>query len=173
MATRAELKAARLAARDMLPYCDVLYNTARHYKSGMPIDILEIGVRRGSSTKAFLRGIKDRLGEAHLYSIDKGDRSRIVRSKDYNQYWTFILGDSTMVKWDKKIDVLFIDGDHSYEGVKKDFLKYEPYVKSNGLIFMHDITHKHFGVKEFWKEVGYPKANLALNGVGFGIINKI
>ena len=41
------------------------------------------------------------------------------------------------------IDVLFIDGDHSYEGVKKDFELYEPLVKKGGLICFHDICdHK-------------------------------
>ena len=34
----------------------------------------------------------------------------------------------------RMIDVLFIDGDHRYEGVKQDFLCYKPFVKEGGLI---------------------------------------
>ncbi|MFX1395149.1 MAG: class I SAM-dependent methyltransferase, partial [Promethearchaeota archaeon] len=40
----------------------------------------------------------------------------------------------------KKIDLLFIDGDHSYDGVKKDFEMYAPLVKKNGIIAFHDIV---------------------------------
>ena len=37
------------------------------------------------------------------------------------------------------IDILFIDGDHSYNGVKKDYINYSPFVKDKGLIVFHDI----------------------------------
>ena len=39
-----------------------------------------------------------------------------------------------------KIDLLFIDGDHSYEGVKKDYVLYSPFVKKGGMIVFHDIV---------------------------------
>ena len=50
-----------------------------------------------------------------------------------------------------KIDVLFIDGDHSYEGVKKDFLNYSDFVRSNGLIILDDfnINGKYPGILKF------------------------
>lgn len=38
------------------------------------------------------------------------------------------------------LDVLFIDGDHSYEGVKQDFLCYRQFVREDGLILLHDIV---------------------------------
>jgi predicted O-methyltransferase YrrM len=37
------------------------------------------------------------------------------------------------------VDLIFIDGDHSYEGVKQDFEIYAPLVRSDGLIAFHDI----------------------------------
>lgn len=40
------------------------------------------------------------------------------------------------------LDVLFIDGDHSYEGVRKDFEMYSKLVKPGGIVAMHDIV-KH------------------------------
>lgn len=40
--------------------------------------------------------------------------------------------------WNKKIGLLWIDGDHSYEGVKSDFLQWEPFLKKNGIIAFHD-----------------------------------
>jgi MMP 1-O-methyltransferase len=37
------------------------------------------------------------------------------------------------------IDLLFIDGDHSYEGVVKDYLDWAPLVKKGGIIAFHDV----------------------------------
>jgi hypothetical protein len=56
---------------------------------------------------------------------------------------------------------------------------YVPLVKSGGLIFMHDITNKNEGVKDFWPEITLPKIaynfGKAAGGVvpGLGIIQKI
>ena len=57
----------------------------------------------------------------------------------------------------KKVDLLFIDGDHSYEGVKKDFEMYSPLVADGGMIAFHDIAvHTKFAnceVDRFWNEI--------------------
>ena len=56
----------------------------------------------------------------------------------------------------KKINLLFIDGDHTYEGVKKDFEMYSPLVEKNGVIAIHDIIeskHKGCEVYKFWNEI--------------------
>ena len=62
-------------------------------------------------------------------------------------------------------DVLFIDGDHSYEGVAADFEIYAPLVRPGGIIGFHDIVADVFqrygrptpsktgGVWRFWQEV--------------------
>ncbi len=58
---------------------------------------------------------------------------------------------------DKKIDLLFIDGDHTYYGVKKDFEIYSPSVRKNEIIALHDIvTHQSENwseVDKFWNEI--------------------
>lgn len=55
------------------------------------------------------------------------------------------------------IDFLFIDGDHTYDGVKMDFEMYSPLVRRGGLVAFHDIvTHppeKKCDVDKFWREV--------------------
>jgi predicted O-methyltransferase YrrM len=43
----------------------------------------------------------------------------------------------------EKLDFLFIDGDHSYDGVKSDFEMYAPLVRPGGLIAFHDINPDH------------------------------
>jgi len=58
---------------------------------------------------------------------------------------------------DGKIDFLFIDGDHAYEGVKKDFEMYSPLVRKGGIIAFHDIVPgppENVGeVPTFWNEI--------------------
>lgn len=54
----------------------------------------------------------------------------------------------------RKIDFLFIDGDHTYEGVKKDFEIYAPLVTQNGIIALHDIVPQpSCEVNRFWDEI--------------------
>ncbi len=58
----------------------------------------------------------------------------------------------------KKLDFLFIDADHSYDGVKKDFEMYSPLVKNGGLIAFHDIVplpSKSDTINEFWEKIKY------------------
>jgi hypothetical protein len=59
------------------------------------------------------------------------------------------------VRQDIKIDYLHIDGDHSYEGVKKDFELYSTIMSENGIITIHDTDknyHDTFIVTENSKE---------------------
>jgi len=56
-----------------------------------------------------------------------------------------------------KLDILFIDADHTYQGVKKDFEMYSPLVKKNGFIIFHDIVlhdeSTNCKVNKFWTEI--------------------
>ena len=58
---------------------------------------------------------------------------------------------------DKKVDFLFIDGDHTYEGVKRDFNMYSSLVKEGGIIAFHDIVEhdprSSCKVNKFWNEL--------------------
>jgi hypothetical protein len=59
------------------------------------------------------------------------------------------------VRQDIKIDYLHIDGDHSYEGVKKDFELYSTIMSENAIITIHDIDqtyHDTFIVTENAKQ---------------------
>jgi len=76
------------------------------------------------------------------------------------------------------LDFLFIDGDHSYEGVKKDFEMYSPLVKKEGIIAFHDIAPNGIseltgGVPRFWKEIEKKNCHQEIinnqNQEGFGI----
>lgn len=56
----------------------------------------------------------------------------------------------------KTLDLLFIDGDHTYAGVKQDFEMYSPLVAPGGIIVFHDIlptTAPGIEVAQFWEEI--------------------
>ena len=67
---------------------------------------------------------------------------------------------------ERKVASLFIDGDHSYEGVKADWVNYSPFVVPGGYVLFHDYSNSRFpGIAEFvhkeliewakeWKIVG-------------------
>lgn len=56
----------------------------------------------------------------------------------------------------RKIDVLIIDGDHSYKGVWMDLAMYGPLVRRGGIVLMHDIavtTDSRATVWKVWQEI--------------------
>ena len=57
----------------------------------------------------------------------------------------------------REVDLLFIDGDHSYEGAKTDFLKYRSLVRPGGLVVFHDILDSRYdpsvNVAPLWREL--------------------
>jgi predicted O-methyltransferase YrrM len=57
----------------------------------------------------------------------------------------------------RSVDLLFIDGDHSYEGAKSDFLRYRSLVRPGGIVAFHDILENknapEIRVAPLWREV--------------------
>jgi predicted O-methyltransferase YrrM len=62
-----------------------------------------------------------------------------------------------------KLDFLFIDGDHTYAGVKQDFEMYLPLVAPGGLIALYDIVRRpdepKIEVWKFWQELKQQRAD--------------
>jgi cephalosporin hydroxylase len=55
---------------------------------------------------------------------------------------------------DELVDFLFIDGDHTYMGVKKDYELYSPFVRKGGIIAFHDIgKNEEGGCHILWNEI--------------------
>lgn len=77
------------------------------------------------------------------------------------------------------VDLLFIDGDHTYEGVKKDWEMYSPLVRPDGLIVFHDVAgdYAETHARSFWEglKANYPhKEYIAHPGgkYGIGVLHK-
>jgi len=62
---------------------------------------------------------------------------RFIKSTSEEAFYNFF------VRQDIKIDFLFIDGDHSYEGVKLDFDLYSTLLTENGIIMLHDTDSNY------------------------------
>jgi cephalosporin hydroxylase len=136
-----------------------------------PKIVLEIGTAQGGSLFLFTK-LAD--PNAIIISIDlpKGDFGGGYEEYKGDFYKTFVGSNQKMhlfredshaeiarkkvesIIGDRKIDFLFIDGDHTYDGVKSDYLLYSPLVSKTGLIGFHDIVASTKGceVRRFWEE---------------------
>ncbi len=56
-------------------------------------------------------------------------------------------------------DIIFIDADHKFDSVKKDFENYRNFIKKSGLIIMHDIFLPNSGSQKYWKKIKSQKNN--------------
>jgi predicted O-methyltransferase YrrM len=161
-----------------------------------PRSLVEIGTARGGSLFLFTRVA---AADATIVTIDmpagpfgggyprmhapllksfRRDKQRIhlVRGESGSpgtfQAVRSIVGDTA--------DLLFIDADHTYEGVRGDFETYAPLVRPGGLIAFHDIVdgppEAVGGVPRFWKEIREQVAveeivaDWAQGGYGIGLI---
>lgn len=133
-----------------------------------PDIVVEIGTAFGGTFYVWCRG----LNPEHVVSIDLPgtksgaypySRTPLLERFTDNAEVTAIRGDSKSVEVreelervldGRKVDFLFIDGDHSYEGVKADFENYSRYVRDGGIIAFDDIIEDPTrGVHKFWKEI--------------------
>ncbi|MFM6221666.1 MAG: class I SAM-dependent methyltransferase [Dolichospermum sp.] len=165
-------------------------------KSYNPQSVCEIGTADGGTNfllSQAIPSVKLMIG-VDLFVKNKFKLSYFSKS---SQEIKFVDGSSydenTMTKvkqilGDRQLDLLFIDGDHNYEGVKKDFLKYRHLVREGGIIVFHDIVPDYFtrhgvktgrwvgGVPIFWNEIksSYQHwefiENTDQDGLGIGVI---
>ncbi len=115
--------------------------------------IVEIGRAKGGSLA--LMSIASPLSK--IYSIDISNENKRTALKTCKKYkvsrdrYEMITGDSAVVaeKLNKDVDLLFIDGDHSEEGVYRDLISWVKYVKKGSIIMAHDYYPvKHIRRKE-------------------------
>jgi len=103
--------------------------------------ILELGTAEGESTLALLSAADKIEGKVYSIDINPCQMAReVVERFGLLDRWTFIQGDDLQVKWERRIDILFIDTSHEYEHTLKELEKYEPFVRNGGVIILHDIV---------------------------------
>lgn len=165
-----------------------------------PATVLEIGTGRGGTLFLLARAARE---DALLVSVDAPDatgfgsrpeyaaRARLYRSVGRRtQRVVFLAADShhadTLARVrhilaGRSVDVLFVDGDHTFDGVASDFRMYAPLVRSGGLVAFHDIVPGPAeivgGVPEFWQSVRAPDSlefveDWNQGGYGIGVLRR-
>ena len=115
-------------------------NKIRELISKIPkINILELGVQSGNSTRMFIDICEKNDG--YLTSIDIDDCSKVIK----NSRWTFVHSSDDFFEYVNKFlknnfDVLFIDSLHEPDHVKKVFYHYFKFLNKNALIIIDDVV---------------------------------
>lgn len=108
--------------------------------------------------------INDNLQNVHLLELDSHKQESIIKIKE-------ILNGELL-------DLLFIDGDHSINGIKQDFELYSPFVRKGGIIAFHDVIYPKIykgdliNAWEFWNSLSGDKLEFKSNNQygGIGVI---
>lgn len=162
---------------------DFLYDLVKVLK---PKKVVELGTYYGCSYFSFAQAIKDNKLATELVGVDtwRGDEHTNfygetvfetfakLNARYFNQkYIRKTFEDAVNDFEDESINILLIDGLHTYEAAKKDLENYLPKLSKDGLILFHDTNVQHFSLKELWAElyVKYPSYNFQ-NVYGLGII---
>ncbi|UCH23876.1 MAG: class I SAM-dependent methyltransferase [Deltaproteobacteria bacterium] len=139
-----------------------------------PRRVLEVGTARGGTLYLWTQAAAP---DATIVSVDLpegefGGAYPACRIPFYGTFARFeqklhlLRDDSHKVQTIKKvieifdnnpIDFVFIDGDHTFEGVKTDFLNYGPMVRPGGIVALHDILPRYdlseIQVDRFWQRL--------------------
>jgi len=149
-----------------------------------PETIVELGVDYGYSTFVFANALKGTSGTIYGVDFFMGDVHTGYRNTyesvkkniaDHNvTNLELVIGefDSISKLWRTPIDILHIDGLHTYEAVKNDFIRWSPFVKEEGIVLFHDIAVESFGVKEFFRELTGGYKLFFLHSAGLGIFTR-
>jgi predicted O-methyltransferase YrrM len=119
--------------------------------------ILEIGIANGFTTACLLKALGvSAPREGLLVSCDINENCCLIAERmKKDVYHIVVRGNSSTAKWEKtfgkrKCDIIFIDGDHSYEACKEDILRSTVVLREGGLVVLHDYALGQSGV---WKAV--------------------
>ncbi|EGQ9612953.1 class I SAM-dependent methyltransferase [Vibrio cholerae] len=159
-----------------------------------PKSIVELGVFRGDSLSTFSQASSELKLDCKIVGIDtwQGDNTTGIYGEEvYSELNDFIsisypgtilqrclFEDAVSDFEDESIELLHIDGCHTYEAVRSDYETWLPKVsKKNGIILFHDIAveQEGFGTRKFWREArsDFPSFDFVhSNGLGVLLVGQ-
>lgn len=118
-----------------------------------PARVVEVGTGKGVSIARLLLGLSLHT-EAMVWTIDllecKEAREYVEKCQIPNWRYQFIVGDSAEIgaSWQQQLDMIYLDGSHAYEGVRKDAAAWFPHLQVGGILAFHDYgNRKHIVTK--------------------------
>jgi len=103
--------------------------------------VIELGVRSGVSTVAWLYALQD---QGEQWSVDL-EPSTI--DFGHPAHWHFVQGDDrdpqTLAQLPEDVDIVFIDTSHTYDHTRAELRDYGRRVRNGGLILLHDTEVEH------------------------------
>jgi len=157
-----------------------------------PSLLVELGTHYGESYFGFCQAIRDNGVNCKAYAVDtwSGDPQSgeygpavfdFVASYNASNYAEFSsllrmsFDDASSHFSDGTIDLLHLDGCHTYDAVKRDFETWIPRVSTGGVILIHDIAMRRgdFGAWRFWEEIADSFPSFAFeHSCGLGVLAK-
>jgi cephalosporin hydroxylase len=119
----------------------ILFGVAAKYPG---CKVIEIGVRSGQSTTAFLAAAELTGGHVWSVDIDRDCRFLAEYAQEGGGPWTFIHGDSAdggiVAQTPDDAHVLFIDSSHTFAQTRAELEGFLPRVRGGGTVLMHDTA---------------------------------
>ena len=146
-----------------------------------PKVVVDLGVDHGFSTFAFayarhgnIYGLDSFEGDIHAGHRDTYQHVLATHEKLKSEFQisdiAFIKGyfEETALTWDKKIDILHIDGLHTYEAVKGDFETWKKFFTDDTVVLFHDTISFEDTVGKYFSELEGYKYSFH-DGCGLGV----
>lgn len=117
-----------------------LFNLTRETRAQ---EVLEIGLGMANTTLTFLLALQETGGRLTTIEIAPlPEAIARIETIGLQDHWVLVQGASQCVRGqfppDFRVDILFIDGNHSYNQCKLDYKLYAPLVREGGYIILHD-----------------------------------
>lgn len=143
-----------------------------YIRNVQPRRVVELGTHTGCSFFSFCQAVKDGgMNGTSLHAVDtwKGDAHAGFYGEEVYETFLSVIkacySSLSITPWRKKfiealddiadasVDLIHIDGFHTYEAVEEDYRTWLPKLCPDGVFFFHDVHAKEYESTLFWREL--------------------